>query len=132
MGDSEKEKIRLRLDESDLSILENMTAEAIQFLSNAFNYKINISSEWPKYYHYNHNNISYEFVFSQMGSITFRLSASIRYKKNPPPIFYASIGKYSNGSYVWEDFMASEMNLESMPGLIQEAMKLYEEGMANF
>ena len=66
-----------------------------------------------------------------MGSVTLRLAQSDRYRRNPPPIFYISIGKYENGEYVWEDFSATPVSVskEDLVMAIEKTMKVYEDSI---
>ena len=77
---------------------------------------------WPLRYHLNRTDFQYEFIFSQMGSLTVRLSQSERYRRNPPPIFYLSIGKYSKEEFVWEDIQANEVSVQ-IDSLKEEILK---------
>jgi len=58
--------------------------------------------EWPiRWMTYFHGE-ELEVVVSEMGSITIRLSKSERYRRNPPPLFYSSLGKSTSGSWEWQ------------------------------
>jgi hypothetical protein len=131
MGQSEIKREHLRLSEIDFPILEKKAVELMQVILTSFSYSILKDDSWPYRYGIEKNSIQYEFIFSQMGSFTLRLAQSDRYRRNPPPIFYISIGKYENGEYAWEDFSASPVDTakENLVSLINKSMDMYENSM---
>ena len=94
MGQSEIKREHLRLTETDFPLLENKTKEIMSVILGELKSEPLQIDNWPFRYSFEKNNIEYELIFSQMGSVTLRLGQSDRYKRNPPPIFYISIGKY--------------------------------------
>ncbi|MBP7280565.1 MAG: hypothetical protein KBA66_03245 [Leptospiraceae bacterium] len=129
MGQSEIKREHLRLSETDFPILEEKTKELIHLILSSFSCETLKDDGFPYRYAIEKNSIRYEFIFSQMGSFTLRLAQSDRYRRNPPPIFYISIGKYENAAYVWEDFSASPVDVtkESLVLAIESSMKVYED-----
>ncbi len=87
MGQSEIKREHLRLSESDFPILEQKTKQVMGVILESFNCESMQSDSWPYRYIIERNKIQYEFIFSQMGSLTLRLAQSERYRRNPPPIF---------------------------------------------
>ncbi len=100
MGESKIE--RERIVESDFPILEQKTRELQSSFLEAISVEPLYTESWPYRYQYTVENYSFECIFSAMGSFTLRLAKDERYRRNPPPIFYISIGKY-NGEYIWEN-----------------------------
>lgn len=131
MGQSEIKREHLRLSESDFPILEEKTKELMQIILSSFFCETLKNDGFPYRYAIEKNSIRYEFIFSQMGSVTLRLAQSDRYRRNPPPIFYISIGKYENAAYVWEDFSASPVDVtkESLVLAIEGSMAVYESSV---
>ncbi len=131
MGQSEIKREHLRLSESDFPILEEMTKGIMQIILNSFKCEPLQVDTWPYRYLIERNKIQYEFIFSQMGSLTLRLAKSERYRRNPPPIFYISIGKYENVNYVWEDFSATEVSIEKkyLVSSIEASISIYEDSI---
>ena len=131
MGTSKKE--RLRLNESDLVKLNSMTRELETLTKSIFELK-ELDLNFPVRYLFLKNEIEYEFIFSQMGSFTVRLAKSERYRRNPPPIFYLSIGKYSDSNFTWEDLNGDEFEIseESLKQEIFLNMEKYEVSMREF
>jgi len=74
----------------------------------------------------------FEWVVSEMGSVTLRLAEHPRYTRNPPPIFYASVGKYEPDQFLWEDPDGNAIDLSSESGktLILDKVKLYLESQS--
>ena len=131
MGQSEIKREHLRLTETDFPLLENKTKEIMSVILGELKSEPLQIDNWPFRYSFEKNNIEYELIFSQMGSVTLRLGQSDRYKRNPPPIFYISIGKYENAVYVWEAFNASEVNIESkeLIASIEKSISVYERSI---
>jgi hypothetical protein len=128
MGQSEIKREHLRLSESDFPVLEEMTERVMAIILNSFKCEPLQVDTWPYRYLIERNKIQYEFIFSQMGSLTLRLAQSDRYRRNPPPIFYISIGKYENAIYIWEDFSATEVSIDEtdLIAAIEASILLYE------
>ncbi|BDA79988.1 hypothetical protein LPTSP3_g29180 [Leptospira kobayashii] len=74
----------------------------------------------------------FEWVVSEMGSVTLRLAEHPRYSRNPPPIFYVSLGKYEAAEFLWEDPEGNPIDLFSESGktLILDKVKLYLESQS--
>jgi hypothetical protein len=100
MGESKIE--RERIIESDFPILEEKTKELRSILLEAISVVPLQVESWPYRYQYSYDSYHFECIFSAMGSFTLRLATDERYRRNPPPIFYISIGKYK-GEYIWEN-----------------------------
>jgi len=98
---------RQSLEERDFPVLETMSLKMRDLILEVFEVT-QIENTWPLRYRMNYKNGEYEWVFSAMGSVTLRLAKSERYRRNPPPIFYLSVGKYA-GKYRWEDGSAVEI-----------------------
>ncbi len=128
MAESKKE--RLKIEEEDFLILENMSGELALILIERYDLKIKDDSAWPKRFSYFHFGLKLEFIFSAMGSFTVRPEVSERYKKNPPPIFYISVGKYLD-TFLWEDINFTEVPFDRIPESLEESLKLYEEFSLN-
>lgn len=131
MGNSEIKRARIRLDESDLINLKERTILLKDLILSSFDTKSIQDQTWPLRYLTERNGTEFEFIFSEMGSVTLRLASSDRYRRNPPPIFYISLGKYSTNEYIWEDLNASEINVEkkSLLNQIEESIKIYESSL---
>jgi hypothetical protein len=131
MGQSEIKREHLRLTEEDFPILENKTKEIMRVILSEMKSEPLQIDIWPYRYLVEKNTIKYELIFSQMGSVTLRIAQSERYRRNPPPIFYISIGKYENAVYVWEDFNASEVNTSGneLVRSMESAMAIYENSI---
>lgn len=131
MGQSEIKREHLRLTEEDFPLLENRTKDIMGVILNELECEPLQIDNWPYRYSVEKNNIKYELIFSQMGSVTLRLAQSDRYRRNPPPIFYISIGKYENSVYAWEDFNASEVNTEGreLVSAMEASMAVYEKSI---
>ncbi|MCB1179830.1 MAG: hypothetical protein KDK36_19795 [Leptospiraceae bacterium] len=111
MGNGENGRIRLEAE--DFPLLEKMTIELREFVVPLFPLKVIEDSAFPYRYEYKHSEEnSFEFIFSSMGSFTVRISKNERYKRNPPPIFYISVGKYSSSEYIWEEQGAVPFSVE--------------------
>lgn len=98
---------RQNLEERDFPILETMSLKMKDLIIESFEVTL-IDNSWPIRYRMEYKNGEYEWVFSAMGSVTLRIAKSERYRRNPPPIFYLSVGKYA-GKYRWEDGSAVEV-----------------------
>ena len=98
---------RQSLEERDFPILEAMSLKMRDLILESFEVS-QIDNSWPLRYRMNYKNGEFEWVFSAMGSVTLRIAKSERYRRNPPPIFYLSVGKYA-GKYRWEDGAAVEI-----------------------
>jgi hypothetical protein len=120
------EKKRQSLEERDFPILESMTLKMLELIEKEFQFITIDDTFWPKRYSMVRQNFQFEWVFSAMGSVTLRLAKDDRYKKNPPPIFYISVGKY-DGKYVWEDYIASEVpfDAQQIKKFVEEKLSLY-------
>lgn len=128
MAESKKE--RLKIEEEDFLILENMSGELALILIERYDLKVKEDSAWPKRYSYSHSGLDLEFVFSSMGSFTVRPEISERYKKNPPPIFYISVGKYLD-MFIWEDINFTEVPFDQIPESLEESLKNYADYLLN-
>lgn len=128
MAESKKE--RLKIEEEDFLILENMSGELALILIERYDLKVKEDSAWPKRYSYSHSGLDLEFVFSSMGSFTVRPEISERYKKNPPPIFYISVGKYLD-MFIWEDINFTEVPFDQIPESLEESLKNYADYSLN-
>lgn len=73
------------------------------------------------------NDYLFEWVISEMGSMTLRLSEHVRFKRNPPPIFYLSLGKYEGNKYLWEDPDGTplDLTLDLLKELVNQKVKLF-------
>ncbi|TGL57151.1 hypothetical protein EHQ58_15305 [Leptospira ognonensis] len=73
------------------------------------------------------SNHKFEWVVSEMGSMTLRLAGDFPGKKNPPPIFYLSLGKYEGERFLWETPEGSPIeNLEGqIRQLVEEKINLF-------
>jgi hypothetical protein len=98
---------RQSLEERDFPILESMSDKMRLLVLDSFECTP-IEESWPYRYKITENSFDFEWVFSAMGSVTLRVAKSERYRRNPPPIFYLSVGKYAGG-YRWEDGDAVEI-----------------------
>ena len=116
---------RQSLEERDFSILENMSQKMRSFILEMYSCSV-IEERWPYRYGMKYKDIDFEWVFSAMGSVTLRLASSERYRRNPPPIFYLSVGKYS-GKYRWEDADAVEVkfNKEDIKNRVDNNLEKY-------
>ncbi|GBF50054.1 hypothetical protein LPTSP4_15750 [Leptospira ryugenii] len=87
-----------------------------------------ILKESPFKWRFLYSETVFESLLSEMGSFTVRLAEHHRFKKNPPVLFYVSIGKYS-GTFVWEneDQKRMEMSLATLRDAVQEKLDLYLE-----
>jgi hypothetical protein len=131
MGQSKINRERLRLEEDDLPKINSLTRDLLQNILNVFSLEVKEGENWPLRYFLNRTHFQYEFIFSQMGSLTVRLAQSERYRRNPPPIFYLSIGKYAKGEYIWEDIQANEVSvqIDSLKTEILNSIENYEKIM---
>jgi len=127
---AESKKERLKIEEEDFLILENMSGELALILIERYDLKVKEDSAWPKRYSYSHSGLDLEFVFSSMGSFTVRPEISERYKKNPPPIFYISVGKYLD-MFIWEDINFTEVPFDQIPESLEESLKNYADYSLN-
>lgn len=107
---AEIKESRQSLEERDFPILEKMAEKMKSLILESYSCDI-IENTWPFRYSMRYKEIDFEWVFSAMGSVTLRIAKSERYRRNPPPIFYLSVGKYS-GLYRWEDGDATESKFE--------------------
>ncbi len=76
---------------------------------------------------------SFEWIVSEMGSVTLRLGEHARYTRNPPPIFYVSLGKFEGNQFCWLDPEGNIVPFFEKEGeeLVLEKVRLYlqwEEG----
>lgn len=129
MGTNKEKRERLRLNELDLAKLNSMTRDMESFMLKNFDLKL-LHSNWPIRYLFLKNEIEYEFIFSQMGSFTIRLAKSERYRRNPPPIFYLSVGKYFGDEFIWED-LNGEKVLDPLAEIFS-SMEKYESNIQTF
>ncbi|MDF3820999.1 hypothetical protein P3G55_13895 [Leptospira sp. 96542] len=74
----------------------------------------------------------FEWVISEMGSITLRLGATPDSKKNPPPIYYLSIQKNNLGDLEWANPLREPVHFPSDFVLdeIKKRIQLYIESVA--
>ncbi|HMV43334.1 MAG TPA: hypothetical protein PK079_20680 [Leptospiraceae bacterium] len=131
MGQGEIKREHLRLSEADFPELESRTKQLMSVILNLFSCEPIQTIDWPYRYSLTKNQNKYEFIFSQMGSFTLRLAQSERYRRNPPPIFYMSIGKYAEKEFVWEDFNANPLSLleSDLVKVIEESIQHYENSV---
>ncbi|MCB1143538.1 MAG: hypothetical protein H7A24_11380 [Leptospiraceae bacterium] len=124
MGESEK--TRQLLEERDFPILEKMSLDMKQLIQSHFQLLDTDTEAWPKRYSMKHGDLSLEWIFSAMGSVTLRPPRGEGLRRSPHPIFYLSIGKY-NGTYVWEDLDANEISIEGEKvfDLVKHQIDLY-------
>lgn len=109
MGNSKSTKERLNLLEEDFSTLEAETLAIREIILKIFPCDPIQTDSWPFRYLFKQETNQYEFIFSQMGSVTVRIAVNELYRRNPPPIFYISLGKYKEG-FIWENFNAEEID----------------------
>lgn len=127
---AEIKETRQSLEERDFPILENMSEKMKSLVLESFTVQL-IEGNWPYRYGMVYRDIQFEWIFSAMGSVTLRVAKSDRYRRNPPPIFYLSVGKYS-GVYRWEDGDATEakFNKEIIIEKVNHALeKFLNEGI---
>lgn len=122
---AEIKETRQSLEERDFPILEGMSEKMKSLVVDSFTVQ-NIENTWPYRFKMVYKEIDFEWVFSAMGSVTLRLAKSERYRRNPPPIFYLSVGKYS-GAYRWEDGNAIEVKFtrESIIEKVNQSLEKY-------
>ena len=82
---------RQSLEERDFPILESMSDKMRLLVLDSFECTP-LEESWPYRYKVTVNSFDFEWVFSAMGSVTLRVAKSERYRRNPPPIFYLSVG----------------------------------------
>ena len=116
---------RQSLEERDFPILESMSDKMRNMILESFEC-IPLEETWPYRYRITVQSVDFEWVFSAMGSVTLRIAKSERYRRNPPPIFYLSVGKYA-GAYRWEDGNAVEVKF-----LKEEIVKKVKVTLENF
>jgi hypothetical protein len=126
MGTSET--TRERLNESDFAVLESMTRTLEEMIVTKFAPIPTDIHTWPKRYLKTLNEVDLEFIFSKMGSFTVRLAKSDRYKNNPPPIFYISVGKYPK-QYLWEDQNECPVAVEEVISKIEASIQFYKNSI---
>jgi len=105
----------------DLPILRELAWEAFQLYSQKFPPLASVPSDFaegPIRWKVKISTGEFEFVISEMGSLTLRLAESNRYRRNPPPVFYASLGKDSEGNWEWQD-----ARRKPLPILEEEGMR---------
>lgn len=119
----EIKQISLKIYESLIAIFPE-TKSDLDFGTN--------DSLFPKRWKYSYSNYNFEWVVSEMGSITLRLGEHPRFRKNPPPIFYLSLGKYDDGFY-WEDLDGAIVLLQNgtIQQLVSEKINLFIESETN-
>lgn len=101
MGQSERAREKIEI--SDIPKLQEMTKELRTNILEFYNYEVIEGQQSPFRYKIFYGKNEYEMIFSEMGSFTIRPLVSSLYKKNPSPVFYLSIGKYSSSQFQWED-----------------------------
>jgi hypothetical protein len=111
MGSSQEKRKRSRITEEDFAILEAMTKELMSALVQTLGAESIQVGTWPHRFQYKRNNFAYELIFSQMGSFTLRPMAEAGFRRNPPPIYYISLGKYEEG-LIWEDLVGTPVTVE--------------------
>jgi hypothetical protein len=91
------------------------------------------SMEFPVRWKIAVEGVELEWVVSEMGSITLRLGAHPRFRKNPPPIFYLSLGKYEKEGFLWEDPEGNPIqNIEEkLLLLVSEKINLFIQSETN-
>lgn len=85
------------------------------------------TESWPIRWKIIVSEVELEFIISEMGSVTLRLAQSLRYRRNPPPVFYISLGKSEDGSLQWESPERELVGLESSKIRLQEKVELYKK-----
>ncbi|MEM7181710.1 MAG: hypothetical protein AAF518_12405 [Spirochaetota bacterium] len=121
------EKTRKKIEITDLQHLEQMTQELLLLVQESFSLAAVEISNWPRKYTWRKQSLCYEFIFSQMGSFTVRLSQEHSIRKNPPPIFYLSVGKYSEEKFIWEDGTQRALDPDTLHATILEMIEIYEK-----
>lgn len=120
---------RVSIDIIDFPILESMAQGLRQEVISLFDHEILEDSKTPYRYKIKSQNNEYELIFTDMGSFTLRPCVSERYRRNPPPLFYISVGKYSDSSFQWEDLNRELVatDKEFLKQAIWDAIKKFEE-----
>lgn len=117
---------------SDFSSLSEISFEIAKKLFTIYpnariDEKIDLEKMFPIRWFMESSNYEFEWVVSEMGSITLRLAGDYPGKKNPPPIFYLSLGKYEGERFLWETPEGSPIeNLDmQIRQLVEEKINLF-------
>ncbi len=125
------QKPQISLDE--IQKVQELSKPALDWLQTQFPplYEIEPSVlrsiEFPVRFEVKIQDHPFEWVVSELGSITLRLITLVGSKKLPPPIFYLSVGKTSTGDLTWMDI---EGNVIPFPSpdiipMVHDKVKLY-------
>lgn len=71
---------------------------------------------------YDSKNQEYRLVVSEMGSITLQSNQG---KKHP--IFYMSLRKYNDGSFIWETIDGEPMHINRLPEYLEKSILVYQK-----
>ncbi len=86
-----------------------------------------LAESWPIRWKTTISEVELEFVVSEMGSVTLRLGQSLRYRRNPPPVFYISLGKTKSNGLQWESPEREPLDLAFSKTLLFEKVELYKK-----
>lgn len=120
----------ISLDE--IQILNKYSNLALVWLKEKFpNIELSINNplsiEFPVRWKVKLSGKYFEWVVSDLGSITLRLSEISANRKNPAPIFYLSLGKNETGEFVWLDLDGEKVDFpnEEIINTIQKRVEFY-------
>lgn len=98
------------IDLNDIPRLKEESMKAYQWLVEKyphFDDPINVTADdsvlFPIRWKTKISNAIFEWVISDMGSVTLRLGEVEGNRRNPAPIFYLSLRKSEEGTLVWTD-----------------------------
>jgi hypothetical protein len=122
---------KLKIELTDFDALAKVSSEMLSILLRVFprvntdNTELNL--EYPVRWKIRVENYDFEWVISEMGSITLRLGEHARFRRNPPPIFYLSLGKYEEVGFLWEDPEGNPIHLTEkvLEELVSEKIHLF-------
>lgn len=125
------QKPQISLDE--IQKVQELSKPALDWLQSQFPPQYEIESSvlgsvaFPVRFEVKIQGHPFEWVVSELGSITLRLVTLVGNKKLPPPIFYLSVGKTESGELAWMDI---EGNVIPFPSpsiipMVDEKVKLY-------
>lgn len=86
-----------------------------------------LTESWPIRWKTTILEVELEFVVSEMGSVTVRLRQSSRYRRNPPPVFYISLGNTKTKELQWESPEREPVDLAFSKALLLEKVELYKK-----
>ncbi len=125
---------KIALEISDFTNLNSISREITELLWKIYpnqNQSLEeiLNQDFPLRWKVEVSNTGFEWVISEMGSITLRLGDNSPSRRNPPPIFYLSIGKYEPNIFLWETPEGNPIEnlLELLPKLVLEKINLYLE-----